>query len=169
LNTKTLTATAAIVAALTPAFVQGQKSVGPSKAAPDITIQTAQGAPARLGDYKGHVLLIDFWASWCAPCQTSFPALETLFREYQTRGVEILAVNLDERRRDADTFLRAHPHTMTIAFDPAGAAPRAFGVRGMPSSFLIDRTGTIRFTHMGYSGNIAEQYRQELTLLLSEH
>jgi thiol-disulfide isomerase/thioredoxin len=122
----------------------------------------------RLDAFRGKVVLIDFWASWCAPCQTSFPALDALFREYESRGVQVLAVNLDERRRDADAFLRERPHTMPVLFDPRGEAPKAFGVKGMPSSFVIDRAGTIRFTHSGYSANVGQQYRQEIDLLLSE-
>src|SRR5204863_9604836 len=114
-------------------------------------------------------VLIDFWASWCIPCKTSFPALDTLYREYQPRGLEVLAVNLDERRRDADTFLAARPHTMPVLFDPKGVSPLAFAVRGMPSSFLIDRAGNIRFTHMGYSESIGEQYRWEIAQLVAEH
>jgi thiol-disulfide isomerase/thioredoxin len=167
MNARTLAATAAIIAFGT--LARGQRSAADSKVAPDVTLQTMQGSLVRLGEYKGRVVLIDFWASWCPPCKTSFPAVDLLSREYEGRGLQVFAVNLDERRRDADAFLDAHPHAMTVLFDPKGAAPLAFGVHGMPSSFLIDRTGTIRFTHMGYSGNIAEQYRQEITLLLSEH
>jgi cytochrome c biogenesis protein CcmG/thiol:disulfide interchange protein DsbE len=136
--------------------------------APNVTLQDAQGATVRLADYKGKVVLIDFWASWCIPCRTSFPALDALYREYQPRGLEVLAVNLDERRRDADTFLATRPHTMPVLFDARGASPLAFAVRGMPSSFLIDRAGHIRFTHMGYSDNIGEQYRREIAQLIAE-
>lgn len=138
------------------------------KSAPALTVQTAQGAPIQMADYRGRVVLIDFWASWCAPCKKSFPALDELSHEFQSRGLAVLAVNLDERRKDADQFLAAHPHTMMVLFDPSGAAPKAFGVQGMPTSFLIDRSGKIRFTHMGYSGNVAEQYRREIVLLLAE-
>jgi peroxiredoxin len=135
---------------------------------PNVVLQQADGTPVPLADYEGKVLLVDFWASWCIPCKTSFPALDAIFREYQTRGLEVLAVNLDEERRQADAFLSAHPHQMPVLFDPKGAAPLAFGVKGMPTSFLIDRTGTIRFTHMGYSGNVDVRYRQEIAQLLSE-
>jgi cytochrome c biogenesis protein CcmG/thiol:disulfide interchange protein DsbE len=139
-----------------------------SKPMPEVVLQSADGGRVQLADFKGQVILIDFWASWCPPCKTSFPALDAVFREYQSRGAQVLAVNVDERRRDADTFLKAHPHTMPVLFDPLGTSPLAFGVRGMPASFLVDRAGRIRFAHMGYTGDVAEQYRRELNLLLSE-
>jgi cytochrome c biogenesis protein CcmG/thiol:disulfide interchange protein DsbE len=136
---------------------------------PAVAVYTADGLAVKLGDYKGKVVLIDFWASWCPPCKTSFPALDALSRQYRDRGVEVLAVNLDERRHDAETFLRAHPHRLTVLYDPKGVSPQAFGVKGMPSSFLIDRAGTIRFTHMGYTDNVDSSYRHEIAQLLSEH
>jgi len=138
------------------------------KSAPDVALQRADGTIVQLAAYTGKVLLIDFWASWCPPCKTSFPALDILYRDYQSRGLEVLAVNLDERRRDAETFLRDHRHQMTVLFDPKGASPLAFGVTGMPSSFLIDKAGNIRFTHMGYTGNVDAKYRQEIAQLLAE-
>jgi len=139
-----------------------------SNMAPDVTLHSDAGAVVRLSDYKGKVVLVDFWASWCASCKTSFPALDALYREYQPRGFEVLAVNLDEERRAADSFLSAHPHRMTVLFDPKGASPGAFGVKGMPTSYMIDRSGAIRFTHMGYSGNAAVNYRKEIAQLLAE-
>jgi cytochrome c biogenesis protein CcmG/thiol:disulfide interchange protein DsbE len=139
------------------------------KHAPNVALHAADGVTVQLADYKGKVVLIDFWASWCPPCKASFPALDAIYREYQGKGLEVLAVNVDERRRDADTFLDAHPHRLTVLYDPKGVSPEAFGVKGMPSSFLIDRAGNIRFTHMGYSGNVADGYRREIAQLLSEH
>jgi len=138
------------------------------QSAPDVTLHSADGAAVQLAAYKGKILLVDFWASWCVPCKTSFPALDAIYREYQPRGLEVLAVNLDEQRKDADQFLAAHPHVMTVLFDPKGAAPLAFGVKGMPTSYLIDRRGTIRFTHMGYSGDVDRSYRREIAQLLAE-
>jgi thiol-disulfide isomerase/thioredoxin len=136
--------------------------------APSVALHLADGTIVRPADYTGKVVLVDFWASWCPPCKTSFPALDVLYQEYQGRGVEVLAVNLDERRRDADVFLAEHPHQLTVLFDPKGAAPVAFRVKGMPSSFVIDKAGDIRFTHMGYSGDVHEAYRREIAELLTE-
>jgi thiol-disulfide isomerase/thioredoxin len=144
-------------------------SASTSKPTPSVEVSTADGATVNLSGYKGRIVLIDFWASWCPPCKTSFPALDVLYREYRDRGVEVLAVNLDERRHDAETFLAAHPHRLTVLYDSKGVSPQAFGVKGMPSSFIVDRGGNIRFTHMGYSGDVDARYRQEITQLLSEH
>lgn len=141
---------------------------GAAKSAPDIALQRADGETVQLAAYRGKVLLVDFWASWCPPCKASFPALDALYREYQSRGFEVLAVNVDERRPDADAFLRDHPHRMTVVFDPKGSSPAAFGVKGMPSSFVIDKAGNIRYVHMGYSGNVEQSYRQEINQLLAE-
>ena len=135
---------------------------------PNVVLQQADGTTVRLADFKGKVVLVDFWASWCVPCKTSFPALDALYREYSARGLEVLAVNVDEQRKAADAFLAARPHTMPVLFDPKGESPQAFDVRGMPSSFLIDRDRHIRFTHMGYSGNVGRPLSARNRPLLSE-
>jgi thiol-disulfide isomerase/thioredoxin len=155
-------------AAVIALAIAGWSAAAASNVAPDVALQTGDGAVVHLSDYKGKVLLVDFWASWCTSCKTAFPALAALYREYQPRGFEVLAVNLDEERRRAETFLAAYPHRMTVLFDPKGASPEAFGVKGMPTSYLIDRSGTIRFTHLGYSGNVAVSYRKEIAQLLAE-
>lgn len=139
-----------------------------TKPAPNVELQTSRGTTTRLSDFKGKVVLIDFWASWCPPCKKSFPTINTLYRDLHRRGLEVLAVNMDERRRDADSFLSAHPHVMPIFFDPRGAALQAFGVLGIPTALLVDRSGNIRFTHMGYSEEIGEQCRPEIEMLLKE-
>jgi cytochrome c biogenesis protein CcmG/thiol:disulfide interchange protein DsbE len=157
--------TALILVALTAAWTHA----APQKTVPDVTLQTADGIAVPLSSYKGKIVLVDFWASWCVSCKTAFPALNAIYREYEAKGVAVLAVNLDERRKDADAFLGAHPHQMPVLFDPKGASPVAFGVKGMPTSFVIDRTGTIRFTHMGYTGDVDASYRQEIAQLLAEH
>ena len=151
------------------AFAIQSTAAAVSRPTPDVAVHAADGAAVRLADYKGKVVLIDFWASWCPPCKTSFPALDAIYREYHEKGLEVLAVNVDEKRHDADTFLDAHPHRLTVLFDPKGVSPAAFAVKGMPSSFLIDRAGNIRFTHMGYSGNVDGSFRQEIAQLLLEH
>jgi len=138
------------------------------RSAPAVGLHLTDGTIVHPADFKGRVVLIDFWASWCPPCKTSFPELDTLYQSYRGRGLEVLAINVDERRKDADAFLADHAHVMPVVFDPKGESALAFAIRGMPSSVVIDRAGNIRFTHMGYSGKVLDSYRDEITLLLSE-
>jgi cytochrome c biogenesis protein CcmG, thiol:disulfide interchange protein DsbE len=136
--------------------------------APNVALVDADGHAARLSDLAGRVVLVDFWASWCVPCRTSFPALDALYRELGPKGLVVVAVNVDEQRRNADAFLSARPHTMRVAFDPKGEAARAFALQAMPSAVIIDRAGRIRHTHMGYTEKTVVQYRSEVLELLGE-
>ena len=138
-------------------------------AAPNITLVNADGASERLSDLAGKVVLIDFWASWCIPCRTSFPAIDALQRELGPKGLVVVALNVDEQRKNAEAFLADRPHVMRVAFDPKGQAARAFALQAMPSAVVIDRSGRIRYTHMGYTDKTVAQYRAEVLELLGEH
>jgi thiol-disulfide isomerase/thioredoxin len=140
----------------------------PGTPAPEIALHDDRGALVRLTDLKGHVVLIDFWASWCLPCKASFPKLDMLYRDLHPRGLDVLAINVDERRSDATAFLQAQPHVMPVLFDPNGQTPEAFAVRGMPTSVVLDRAGIIRFTHVGYTEKTVDLYRNEIERLLGE-
>ena len=136
--------------------------------APDVELQRADGGTVRLSDLKGKVVLVDFWASWCGPCKLSFPALDAVYKHRHQDGLEVLAVNVDEDRRSAEEFLKDRPHDMPIFFDPRGRAPAAFRVDGMPSSYLLDRRGRIRFKHVGYTAAIGSAQAREVEVLLAE-
>ena len=140
-----------------------------TRSAPPITLRFDDGSTTTLASYKGQVVLVDFWASWCVPCKTSFPVLDALYKQHRDRGLVVIAVNVDERPSDAQAFLAGRPHTMPIALDRKGDAAKAFEVQGMPTSFLIDRGGHIRFVHSGYSAKTLESYRDEVSRLLAEH
>jgi thiol-disulfide isomerase/thioredoxin len=159
---------AAVIAALVIVMGQGTVAAPAGTAAPAVEWRGADGAIVRMADTKGKVVLVDFWASWCPPCKESFPALDVIQRDYRARGVAVIAVNVDERQKDADAFLATHPHQLVVVFDPRGKSPKAFKVQGMPSSFVIDRRGEIRYTHQGYPQGIDAAYRQELDALVAE-
>jgi peroxiredoxin len=154
-----------VVAALT---LVGAVVCADVQRAPDIQLQTARGTTARLSDFKGKVVLVDFWASWCRPCVRSLPAIDGLYRKFRGRGLDVFAVNMDQQRRDADAFLSKVPHAMRIIFDADGQALSAFGLAGIPSLVLIDRLGSVRFVHAGYSDKIGDEVRPEIEILLSE-
>lgn len=123
-------------------------------------------------DTKGKVVLVDFWASWCGPCKQSFPALDELQKKYGSQGFVIIAVNEDEKKSDMDDFKKQHPVSFTMVRD-AGAEGKKLiekvDVSSMPSSFLIDTTGKVRFAHSGFYGNKTKQeYAHEIETLLKK-
>jgi thiol-disulfide isomerase/thioredoxin len=95
-------------------------------------------------------VLVDFWASWCAPCKRSFPWMNELQQRWGGKGLAVVAVNVDKKRDDADRFLRQVPAAFTVVFDGAGATPSAFGVKAMPSSYLIDARGNVVEVEQGF-------------------
>jgi thiol-disulfide isomerase/thioredoxin len=125
------------------------------------------GSPAvDINAYKGKVLYVDFWASWCVPCRTSMPALEALYRKYNDRGFVVVGVNKDDRITDARRFLDKYPATFPLATDTDEKVVRSFGVAAMPSGYLIDRKGTVRRVHQGFTAETAASLDREVQDLL---
>src|SRR5471030_2938428 len=118
--------------------------------------------------YRGRVVYLDFWASWCGPCRQSFPWMETMKSTYEGQGLDIVAVNLDTHRADADRFLKQFQPTFDLRFDPKGELAEFYKVRGMPSSVLIDRHGVTRFTHAGFRPVDGPTYEAQVRALLAE-
>lgn len=117
--------------------------------APGFTLP-GQNKTIQLSKYKGKVVYLDFWASWCEPCKRSFPWMNELQAQYGEDGFEIIAVNLDTSRKDADEFLKQMPAKFDVAFDKSGKTADAYHLKAMPSSFLIDRKGRLVHKSLGY-------------------
>jgi cytochrome c biogenesis protein CcmG/thiol:disulfide interchange protein DsbE len=117
--------------------------------APAFSLPARDGAVA-LDSLRGHVVVIDFWASWCGPCRQSFPWLAGLQKRYAERGLEVVAIDLDKDRSLADGFLAEVPAPFHVAFDPSGRTAEAYGVSAMPSSFVVGPGGRILYSHAGF-------------------
>jgi thiol-disulfide isomerase/thioredoxin len=139
-----------------------------ARPAPPISLPDRNGAVITLQSLRGRVVLLDIWASWCPPCRAAFPAYDTLYRQYREKGFDVLAVNVDEKRSAAEGFLSGRDFQMRVLFDPKGTAPAGFNLRGMPTSYLLDRHGAIRFSHEGFTDKLVPQYRREIEQLLAE-
>jgi len=116
----------------------------------------------------GRVVLVDFWASWCTPCRHSLPAYDALYAELEARGFTVVAINLDENETDAREFVAEHPLSYVLVRDAAGESARAFGVRGMPSSYLVGCDGTIRSRQVGFKTHEVAALRAKIEALLKE-
>jgi peroxiredoxin len=119
-----------------------------------------------LNDVRGKVVLLDFWASWCGPCRQSFPLYEKLRAEMPAADFTLLAINLDEMTDAPQTFLSEHPVQYTSLADPAGEVAKAYGLLGMPSSYVIDRDGIVRARHIGFKPDDIEPLRKEILGLI---
>jgi thiol-disulfide isomerase/thioredoxin len=122
-----------------------------------------------LARYRGKVLYLDFWASWCAPCQLSFHYMDWLVAEMPAREFALLAVNGDHDRRRAETFLRRFGGTVPVLYDPHGALAARFEVKALPTSLLIDRRGVTRFVHDGFHTDQMALYDAQISELLHEN
>jgi cytochrome c biogenesis protein CcmG, thiol:disulfide interchange protein DsbE len=118
--------------------------------------------------YRGKVVYVDFWASWCAPCKQSFPWLDILTRAYAPQNFVVIGVNVDKDRDRAARFLSETPADFRIVYDPKGELATAFKVAGMPTGVLIDRTGHVRYQHAGFSEKQKGLYEEQLHTLLAE-
>ncbi len=121
-----------------------------------------------LGSLHGRVVLVDFWASWCGPCKMSFPYMETIQSTYRSRGFSVIAVNVDHSRERADQFLAGTRRELPVVYDPHGDIAQRFGVKAMPTSFLIGRDGRTRFVEQGFHLDRTDLYEARLLELLNE-
>jgi thiol-disulfide isomerase/thioredoxin len=122
-----------------------------------------------LETYKGKVVLVDFWASWCSPCLQSFPWMNELEQRHSKDGFVVLAVNMDQDRALADAFLKKTVVGFRIEYDPQGTIAQKFDVQAMPTSFLIDRSGKLRASHKGFREKQRAEREAEIQQLLKEH
>jgi cytochrome c biogenesis protein CcmG, thiol:disulfide interchange protein DsbE len=121
--------------------------------APNFSLAVIKNTPAKkitLTDYMGKVVYVDFWASWCGPCQRSFPVLDKLRAKYKNQGFEVLAINMDEKVEDAHGFLTKYPVGFPIAHDPVGKVGDLYQLKGMPSGYIVDRKGVVNYVVVGF-------------------
>jgi peroxiredoxin len=143
-------------------------AAGVGQQAPAFTAPALDGAKSiSLAAHRGKVVYLDFWASWCTPCLTSLPLLEELRKQFPSDQFQILAVNVDQDPEKARKFLERTKIGYPSATDPKGSIPESFGIETMPTSFLIDRRGVIRYVHHGFRKGDVEPLRERIAKLVA--
>lgn len=120
--------------------------------------------------FRGKVVYLDFWATWCPPCRKSMPALNQLRNDLLDSGFEVVAINVDEHQQDAEQYLKKYPVDYINIFDPSAKCPKVFNLEGMPTAYLIDKNGVIQDIHVGFrKGDIKTIRSKVLELLENTH
>lgn len=122
----------------------------------------ADAGKINFADYKGKVLYVDYWASWCGPCRASFPFMNALQQEFAS-DVVIVGISVDSDKRDAESFLKQTPANFLLGIDTVGTCPTEFNVKGMPSTYIFDRSGALVYSHEGFRKSDPEKLRQKLS------
>ena len=144
-------------------------SAGPaSGVAPDFTLQTLGGGQTSLAEHRGNVVMINFWATWCAPCRQEMPHLEALHQRYSSLGFTLLGVNVEEDSSGAEDWLAETPVSFPILFDPQSSVSELYDVIAMPSTVMVDREGNLRYLHHGYKPGYENEYQNQIRALIRE-
>ncbi len=144
----------------------GALAVEPGQAAPDFELP-GRTSVVRLADYRGKIVYLDFWASWCGPCKKSFPWMNDIQARYGAKGLRVIGLNVDQKPADAAAFLAQVAAKFDIAFDAGGQAPRAYGVKGMPTSILIGPDGRVLAVHTGFRDDQRDELERKIVAALA--
>jgi thiol-disulfide isomerase/thioredoxin len=145
-------------------------AVAPGALAPEVSAPRLHpsGPPMALKSLRGDVVYVDFWASWCVPCRLSMPALDTLYRKYGAQGFRVVGVNKDVAGEDVERFLKRVNVSFTLLADKDDAIAKAFDVQAMPSGYLVDRKGVVRYVHRGFTAQTPLDLSKEIESLLKD-
>jgi peroxiredoxin len=136
--------------------------------APSFTLAGLTGQQAALSQYKGQVVMVNFWATWCGPCQQEMPLLDQMYKKYKPAGFTLIGVNVDKEAPAVKDLMARKPVSFPVLLDPANQVSKAYHVDEMPSSVLIDRKGEIRYIHRGYRPGDENEYQDRIRQLIRE-
>jgi peroxiredoxin len=154
--------------ALLAAAGAANAKAAPNAPAPDFTLRQIDGPNLRLGEQRGSVVLVNFWATWCGPCRIELPHLARLHDKYRSSGFVLLGVNIDDDPNAAKALATKLGLKFPVLFDSAKQVVAAYDLNAMPATVLIDRDGRVRHLHRGYKEGVEQLYEQQVRALLKE-
>ncbi len=155
-----------VALAVTPALAS--KGALDGQEAPDFALRNLDGENMRLSEYRGEVVMINFWATWCGPCRQEMPLLDELYDRYERVGFQLLGVNIDDDPRRAMEMAQELGISFPVLFDDRKEVSELYRVEAMPVTVILDREGVVRYTHYGYKPGYEEYYLDQVRTLLRE-
>ena len=143
-------------------------AVGLQDEAPDFTLKSLDGGNLRLAEYRGQVVLINFWASWCGPCRQEMPLLDRLHHRYEDTGFAVLGINVEGDSDSAQEIVDKTKVTFPILIDDGQKVSELYSLEAMPSTVVVDRDGVIRYVHLGYKPGDEAKYVEVVKALIRE-
>ena len=139
-----------------------------SSPAPDFTLRSTEGQNLRLGEQRGKVVMVNFWATWCGPCRVEMPHLNRLYEKYRGAGFVLFGVNVDDDVRNAAALAQKMGLKFPILADAEKRVSKQYDLSAMPSTVLIDRDGRVRHVHRGYREGFEDMYEKQIRELLKQ-
>ena len=136
--------------------------------APDFALKSSTGENLRLSEFRGDVVMINFWATWCGPCRQEMPLLDELYSRYQRVGFNLLGVNIDDDSNRAMNMIEELGVNFPVLFDARKEVSKLYEVEAMPVTVIVDREGTVRYVHHGYKPGYEDMYLDQIRSLLRE-
>jgi peroxiredoxin len=136
--------------------------------APEFALKSSSGQNLRLSEYRGDVVMINFWATWCGPCRQEMPLLDELYSRYERVGFNLLGINIDDDSRRAMDMINELGVSFPVLFDSSKEVSRLYQVDAMPVTVIVDREGNIRHVHQGYKPGYEQTYLDQVRALLRE-
>ena len=140
----------------------------PGTPAPPFSLNSRAGADVSLAQYKGQVVMLNFWASWCGPCSQEMPLLESIYKKYNKLGFTMIGVNVEPDSKASDEWLKQTPVSFPILYDRDSKVSKLYEVGGMPCTVIIDRGGNLRKLHRGYKPGDENEYLDSIRALIRE-
>jgi thiol-disulfide isomerase/thioredoxin len=156
--------------ALAAVFASAALAASSSGPAPGFQLSGRGGKTIDLSQFKGQVVMINFWATWCVPCRQEMPLLEDIYKKYKPMGFTMLAVNVEPDPKEAEAWLGklSKPVTFPVAFDVDSKVSKLYKVETMPSTVIVDRKGNVRALHRGYKAGDENFYLTQIRTMLKE-
>ncbi|WP_455210020.1 TlpA disulfide reductase family protein [Kaarinaea lacus] len=136
--------------------------------APDFTLKSLKGSNLKLSEFRGDVVMINFWATWCGPCRQEMPILNDLYLKYRDTGFTLLGVNVEKNSSKAADMIRDLRVVYPVLFDTDNKVSKLYEVNDMPTTVLVDRDGNMRYLHRGYVQGTEDEYVRQVRELMAE-